>query len=119
MTPFTLYTDSKPQKANITGSTTHAFTKGDLYIAYLLGAINTGTIAAIGAVSPMSTELHFLYAPHIYMGLGSIPIAIIGNSSNKFSKFSCIKIDISSFQLFPYIAAKEFLVLVPCIVYSG
>jgi hypothetical protein len=76
-------------------------------MSYLLGAINAGTIAAIGAVSPVSYTLQFLFAPQIHTDLGGTPIAIIGNSSNTFGEFSCVKIDITSFQLFPVISARD------------
>ncbi len=76
-------------------------------MAYLFEAISAGMITVIGGVSPMATELHFLNAPHVHTDLGGTPVAIIGNSSNKIGKFSCIKIEISSFQIFPYIATQK------------
>jgi hypothetical protein len=43
----------------------------------------------------------------IHQDLSGAPTTIIGNSSNKKGKFSLIKIEISSIQLFPYIAPKK------------
>jgi hypothetical protein len=106
-TSTTLFTESKPKRADINGSINQAFSKDGSYMSYLIGAINAGTIAAIGAVSPVSNTLQFLFAPQLHTDLGGTPIAIIGNSSNTFGEFSCVKIDITSFQLFPVISEKE------------
>jgi len=115
MTPTipTLFTESKPKRADITGSIDQAFSSDGSYMSYLLGAIGAGTIAAIGSVSPVSNTLQFLFAPQVHTDLGGTPIAIVGNASNTFGEFSCVKIDITSFQLFPIISAKDSVSALP------
>jgi hypothetical protein len=113
MAPYTLFTDSKPKWANINGYIDQAFSPNTSLMTHLIGVINAGTIATIGTVSLVSTTLQFVLAPQIHTDLGGNPIAIIGNSPNKFGEFSCVKIDIMALQLFPYIFTKELLAAVP------
>ncbi len=69
--------------------------------------IQTKTIAALGVVTPGSTTLQDLFDLMICHNLSGAPTTIIGNSSNKKGQFSLVKIKITSFQLFPYIAPNK------------
>jgi hypothetical protein len=73
------------------------------YYDYILWGITTGTIAAIGTLSHESNNFIYLFTPQIYHDLGGKPLGIIGNASNKMSKFSCVYIKLTDLKYFPYI----------------
>ena len=103
----THFTKSFPKRADITGSPEQAFhmlDNRDKYYKYLLGGISAGTIAALGTIAP-SGSFQYLYAPQIYHDLGGEPIGIVGTSSNKIGKFSCIYINLGDFKCFPFVEA--------------
>jgi hypothetical protein len=88
----THFIKSFPKRADITRSPKQAFhmlDNCDKYYKYLLGGISAGTIAALGTIAP-SGSFQYLYAPQIYHDLGGELIGIVGTSSNKIGKFSCI-----------------------------
>jgi hypothetical protein len=58
-------------------------------------------------VTPGSTTLQYLFDLMIHHNLSGAPTTIICNSSNKKGEFSLVKIEIASFQLFPYIPPKK------------
>jgi hypothetical protein len=88
-----------PKRPDITGAPNQVF-KFDNFLDCLIGGIKADTISAIGTINPV------LYAPQIHFNLAGKPIAFIGNSSNKMSEFSLIKINVMSIRLFPYIKNK-------------
>jgi hypothetical protein len=107
MTSTTSYfTKSLPKRRNITGSPDQAFNMNSTckgYYNYILRGITAGTIAAIGTLSHESNNFIYLFAPQIHRDLGGKPLGIIGNASNKMSKFSCVYIKLTNLKYFPYI----------------
>jgi hypothetical protein len=101
----TTYTASFPKRPDVTGAPNQVFQFNN-FLEHLIGGIKANTISAIGTINPGSLYTQYLYAPQIRFNLTGKPIAFIGNSSNKMSKFSLIKIDVTSFCLFPYIKDK-------------
>jgi hypothetical protein len=105
----THFTKSFPKQADITGSPKQAFymlvlDNFDKYYKYLLGGISAGTIGALGTIAP-GGSFQYLYAPQIYHDLRGEPMGIVGTSSNKFGKFSCIYITFGDFKCFPFMEA--------------
>jgi hypothetical protein len=105
VTANTTYTVSFPKRPNIMGAPDQVF-KFDNFLDCLIGGIKANTISAIGTINPGSLCTHYLYAPQIHFNLADKLIAFIGNSSNKMSEFSLIKINVTSIHLFPYIKDK-------------
>jgi hypothetical protein len=84
----------------------HMLDNCDKYYKYLLGGISAGTITALalGTIAP-GGSFKYLYVPQIHHNLGGEPIGIIGTSSNKIGKFSCIYITLGDFECFPFVKA--------------
>jgi hypothetical protein len=101
----TTYMASFPKRPDITGAPDQVF-KFNNFLDHLIGGIKANTISAIRTINPASLCTQYLYAPQIHFSLANKPIAFIGNSSNKMSEFSLIKIDITSIHLFHYIKDK-------------
>jgi hypothetical protein len=100
----THFTKSFPNRADITGSPKQAFNMQDShekYLTYVLGGITAGSIATLGSIAT-GGSFQYLYAPQIHQDLGGQPIGIVGTSSNKMGKFSCIYMNLSNFKLFPF-----------------
>ncbi len=103
----THFTKSFPKQADITGSPKQAFHMLDTcnkYYKYLLGGISAGIIVALGTIAP-GGSFQYLYAPQIHHDLGGEPIGIVGTSSNKIGKFSCVYITLGNFKCFPFVEA--------------
>jgi hypothetical protein len=105
VTANTTFTAFSPKRPDITGAPNQVF-KFDNFLDCLIGGIKANTMSAIGTINPGSLCTQFLYAPQIHFNLAGNSVAFIGNSSNKKGKFSLIKIDVTSFCLFPYIKDK-------------
>ena len=84
----TLYTKSLTKRPDITGTTVQAFGYKSNFLNYLVGAIKAKTMAAIGMVLPGSLLIQYLCGPKIHTDLAGKPLAIVGNTRNKFGKFS-------------------------------
>jgi hypothetical protein len=96
-----------PKRADIMGSPEQAFhmlDNHDKYYKYLLGGISAGTITALGTIAH-GGSFQYLYMPQIYHDLGGEPIGIVGTSSNKIGKFSCVYITLGNFKCFPFMEA--------------
>ncbi len=101
----THFTKSLPKRADITGSSDQASNmqvSREVYLEYLLGGITAGTISALGLVAT-SGCFQYLYAPQLHRSLGGKPIGIVGTSSNKMGKFSCVYMSLSNLKLFPFV----------------
>ncbi len=105
ITANTTYTASFPKRPDITGAPNQVLQFNN-FLERLIGGIKANTVSAIGTINPGSLCTQYLYAPQIHFNLGGKPIAFIGNLSNKMGKFSLMKIDVTSFCLFPYIKDK-------------
>ena len=100
-------TKSFPIQAGITGSPEQAYHMQDThdkYCQYVLGGITAGTISALGTIASSGT-FQYLYAPQIHHDLEGKPIGIVGTSSDKIGKLSCVHVKLSDFMLFPFIEA--------------
>jgi hypothetical protein len=103
----THFTKSFPKRVDITVSPKQAFhmmDNRDKYYKYLLGGISAGTITALGTIAP-GVSFQYLYASQIHHDLGGEPIGIIGISSNKIGKFSCVYITLGDFKCFSFVEA--------------
>ncbi len=101
----THFTKSLPKREDITGSPNQAFNmqvSREVYLEYLLGGITAGTISALGLVAT-SGCFQYLYTPQLHRSLGGKPIGIVGTSSNKMGKFSCVYMSLSNLKLFPFV----------------
>jgi hypothetical protein len=107
MTSTTSYfTKSLPKRGDITGSPNQAFNMNSTckgYYDYILRGITAGKIAAIGTLSHESNNFIYLFAPQIHRNLGGKPLGIVGNTSNKMGKFSCVYIKLTDLKYFPNI----------------
>ena len=83
----TLYTKSLTKRPDITGTKDQAFGHRSNFLNYLVGAINAKTVAAIGMVSPGNLLVQYLCGPKVLTNLAGKPLAIVGNTSNKFGEF--------------------------------
>ncbi len=100
------FTKSLPKRGDIMGSSDQAFNMNSTrkgYYDYILGGIIAGTIAAIGTLFHESNNFIYLFAPQIHRDLGRKPLGIVGNTSNKMGKFSCVYIKLTNLTYFPYI----------------
>jgi hypothetical protein len=105
ITANTTYTASFPKRPNIMGAPDQVF-QFNKFMEHLIDGIKANTISTIGTINPGSLCTQYLYAPQIHFNLAGIPIAFVGNSSNKMGEFSLIKIDVTFICLFPYIKDK-------------
>jgi hypothetical protein len=76
-------------------------------LTYLIGGIKANTIAAIGTIAMGTSIVQYLFAPKIHHDLGGTPKMIIGNTSNKLGKFSCVAVNLASLKLFGCITQKK------------
>ncbi len=97
----TTYVTSFPKRNDITRAPNQVF-KFDNFLDYLTGGIRAKLVAAIGTINPGSLCIQYLLALLIHYNLSGTPIAFIGNSSNKKSKFSMIKVNIKSIRVCVY-----------------
>ena len=101
------FTELHPKHPEVTETPDQVFLFAKDFGTMVLKLIQTKTIAALGTVTPGSTTLQYLFNPMIHHDLTGNPTPIIGNSSNKQGEFSLMKIDITSFCLFPYLGPKH------------
>ena len=83
----TLYTKLLQKRPDITGTKDQAFGHKSNFLNYLVGAIKEKTVAAIGMVSPGNLLVQYLCGPKVHTDLAGKPLAIVGNTSNKFGNF--------------------------------
>ena len=96
----TLYTKSLTKRPDITGTKDQAFGHKKNFLNYLVGAIKAKTVAAIGMVAPGNLLVQYLCGPKVHTDLAGTPLAIVGNTSNKFGEFSLAMIPLSSVKMF-------------------
>jgi hypothetical protein len=105
VTANTTYMASISKRPDITGAPDQVFQFNN-FLKHLIGGIKANTLSAIRTINPGSLCTQYLYAPQIHFNLARVPIAFIGNLSNKMGGFNLIKIDVTSIRLFPYIKDK-------------
>ena len=103
----TLYKKSLTKRPDITGNKDQAFGHKSNFLNYLIGAIKVKTVAAIGMVLPGNLLVQYLCGPKVHTDLAGKPLAIVGNTSNKFGKFSLAMIPLLSVKMFVSILEKE------------
>ena len=96
----TLHTKSLPKRPDISGTKDQAFGHKLNFLDYLVDAINAKTVAAIGMILPGNILVQYLCGPKIHNNLAGKPLAIVGNTSNKFGEFSLAMIHLSSVKMF-------------------
>jgi hypothetical protein len=95
------------KRPEITGTKDQAFVHKKNFLNYLVGAIRAKTVAAIGMVAPGNLLVQDLCAPKVHTDLAGKPLAIVGNTSNKFGKFSLAMIPLSSVKMFFSIIERD------------
>ena len=103
----TFYTKSLTKRPDITGAKDQAFGHTKNFLNNLVGAIRAKTVAAIGMVAPGNLLVQYLCGPKVHTDLAGKPLAIVGNTSNKFGKFSLAMIPLSSVKMFVSILEKD------------
>ncbi len=103
----TFYTKSLTKRLDITGTNDQAFCHKKNFLNYLVGAIKAKTMAAIGMFAPGNLLIQYLCAPKVHTDLAGKPLAIVGNTSNKFGEFSLAMIPLSSVKMFISIVQKD------------
>ena len=106
----TLYTKLLPKRPDISGTKDQAFGHRLNFLNYVVGAINAKNVAAIGMISPGNLLVQYLCGPKIHTGLAGTPLAIVGNTSNKFGYFFQGVVYDSHFQVYgeSFLAGKSF-----------
>ena len=89
-----------PKRPDILGTKDQAFGHKSNFLNYLVGAINAKTMAAIGMVLPGNLVIQYLCGPKVHTDLAGKPLAIVGNTSNKFGEFSLAMIPLLSMKMF-------------------
>ena len=84
----TFYTKPLTKRQDITGTKDQAFGHKKNFLNYLIEAIKAKTVAAIGMIAQGNLLVQYLYGPKVHTNLAGEPLAIVGNTSNKFGKFS-------------------------------
>jgi len=102
----TLYTKLLTKRPDLSGTNVQAFGHKSNFLNYLVGAINAKTVAAIGMVSPGNLLIQYLCGPKVHTDLDGKPLAIVGNTSNKFGKFYLAMIPLSSVKMFFFYPRK-------------
>ena len=96
----TLYTKLLPKRPDISGTKDQAFGHKSKFLNYVVGATSAKTVAAIGMISPRNLMVQYLCGPKIHTDLAGKPLSIVGNTSNKFGKFSLAMIPLLSVKMF-------------------
>ena len=91
----TLYTKLLPKRPDILRTKDQAFSHKLNFLDYLVGAINAKTVAAIGMILLGNRLSQYLCGPKIHTNLDGKSLAIVGNTRNKFGKFTLAMIPLS------------------------
>jgi len=102
----TLYTKLLPKRPDILGTKDQAFGYKSNFLDYLVGAINATTVAAIGMVLQVNLLVQYLCGPKVHTYPAGKPLAIVGNTSNKFGEFSLAMIPLLSVKMLVSILEK-------------
>jgi len=104
----TLYSKSKPRRADITGAADQVYSFPGEMVDSICRSIIAGHVSAIGTAD-INLNMCYITCPQVHTDLAGVPRKIIGCGSNEMGEFTLVVVDLYSLGYFVVVSEEAVL----------